>query len=287
MFLMLKSCAFSIATFHFWNPELKKFPVEFEFQFSNMLNWIFQLKKFQLTETTWSCTRWWNQSKVKRIFFIWNLMFFSFINRMKIRDSQWDRRFKVCRNPSNLQVNEFKWKFNNFSTPSISCHFVIAKKYEISLTGRFQGKQSRSFPELSETSKEHAPVRQLSDGQQSDSKSNQSKLPVASSRFPAVETKDEGSIASSSGFKNPYSFNQDYKPKYPQKFGTESNGEKICDKVEIDLIRIFIFLVSPRHQSSHLDPKAKRQFSTSDTTSSRSTSRQKQSNTKSSPKKTR
>jgi hypothetical protein len=90
-------------------------------------------------------------------------------------------------------------------------------------SGRFQGRQSRSFPELSDTIKERVPIRQLSDSQQS-SKNGQTKLPVASSRFPAVETNNEGNSCGNN--KNPYSFGPNYKSKYQQKFN-ESNG-KYC-----------------------------------------------------------
>lgn len=114
-------------------------------------------------------------------------------------------------------------QFNNFFP---LCQLPVTSNFNLAiifslfsvflLLGRFQGKQSRSFPELSEASKESTPVRQLSDTQHD----VKSKLPVASSRFPAVETRDE-----SGAFKNPYSFNQDYKSKYSQKFAAGSNGE--------------------------------------------------------------
>lgn len=114
-------------------------------------------------------------------------------------------------------------QFNNFPPLCqlpVTSNFnlaIIFSLFSFLLLGRFQGKQqSRSFPELSEASKESTPVRQLSDTQHD----GKSKLPVASSRFPAVETKDE-----SGAFKNPYSFNQDYKSKYSQKFAAGSNGE--------------------------------------------------------------
>lgn len=58
--------------------------------------------------------------------------------------------------------------------------------FVIKFLGRFYGKlQSRSFPELSDATKEKPPIRQLSDSdnQTNSAKWGQNKLPVASTKY--------------------------------------------------------------------------------------------------------
>ncbi|CRL02767.1 CLUMA_CG016016, isoform A [Clunio marinus] len=106
----------------------------------------------------------------------------------------------------------------------------------IESTGRFYGKlHSRSFPELSDAKREKPPVRQNSDNQASTIKHEQMKLPVASTKFPAVETgvKSNNSYVSN---QNPYSFDPVFKNKgnYSDEVFGESTGSTKIQTIHID-----------------------------------------------------
>ncbi|CAO1350164.1 unnamed protein product [Diamesa hyperborea] len=95
-----------------------------------------------------------------------------------------------------------------------------------STMSRFYGKlQSRSFPELSDATKEKTPIRQLSDSdnQTNSAKWGHNKQPVASTKFPAVENQDRNNSCLPM-IKNPYSFAPGFKTKSNMKLPLSSDG---------------------------------------------------------------